>query len=197
MERNELFCKGQFGYRKGLSTAHALIEITELILKAFESKDFAAVTFCDLSKAFDIVIHEILLKKMHHYNIRGRELRLMRTYLDNRVQYVVTEEATSISMPVKTGVPQGSVLGPLLFLIMIHDLYDNVPTDVIHFADDTTTVTRRSERNQSLIDSQNFQTCVENWLTANGLELNKNKTNTMLFSLRELAEHEKNNLQNF
>jgi len=74
---------------------------------------------------------------------------------------------------------------------MINDLYYNIPTDVIHFADDTTTVTRRSERIQSLVDSQNYQTFVENWLVANGLELNKNKTSTMLFSLRELTEDDK------
>lgn len=185
LESYNLLCKEQFGFRKGLSTTHAIISLVDKVLDCYEKKDFAAVTFCDLSKAFDRISHGILIKKLEYYNVKGKALQVFESYLKNRIQYVITEMGVSSCRNVTDGVPQGSVLGPLLFLVAINDLRANVPADIVLYADDTTVVSRNSNYNQLLEEAKSNVDIVENWLKANNLVINKDKTSTVVFSLRD------------
>ena len=97
--------------------------------------------FLDFQKAFDAVNHKILLSKLKHYGIRGITLNLVQNYLKNRTQFVEINKKSSAILPIDYGIPQGSVLGPLLFLIYINDLNDAVAFSKIHhFADDTNVI---------------------------------------------------------
>ena len=107
--------KYQFGFRSGHSTNHALIEMTDHIKMAINNQELFCGIFIDLSKAFDTVPHNLLLKKMHHYGFRGISNKLFSSYLSNRLQYVQIGKTKSQRKNVTCGVPQGSVLGPLLF----------------------------------------------------------------------------------
>ena len=126
----------QFGFRKQHSTNHTLINITENICSA--SGQFACGIFVDLQKAFDTVDHQILLNKLNHYGIRGIPNFWFKSYLSCRSQYVSISGYDSTIKLIKYGVPQGSVFGPLLFLIYINDLHHAIKYSMVHhFADDT------------------------------------------------------------
>ena len=128
----------QFGFRAKHSTDHALISLTEMIREALDSGCFAGGIFIDLQKAFDTVDHHILLDKLNYYGIRGLANKWFKSYLSNRQQFVSINGYNSNTMLMKYGVPQGSVLGPLLFLIYINDLHKATKVSKIHhFADDT------------------------------------------------------------
>ena len=138
MEEKKILYTKQFGFRKGHSTNHALIDITETIRKALDDGKFAGGVFVDLQKAFDTVNHDILIDKLSYYGIHGRTQDWFRTYLKNRTQFVSIVGHSSKTERICHGVPQGSVLGPLLFLIYINDLFSSIKySTVFHFADDT------------------------------------------------------------
>ena len=120
-EHNILF-QNQFGFRKNNSTTFALMEITEKIKETIDNKKYGRGIFIDLRKAFDTVNHDILLKKLEHYGIRGNALKWFRSYLTNRKQYVSLDGECSESKHITCGVPQGSCLGLLLFLIFLISL---------------------------------------------------------------------------
>ena len=120
LESHEVFTENQYGFRKNMSTNDAVNNLLNYIYKAMDDKEYLGAVFIDLSKAFDTVPHNLLLEKLEHYGIRGNALNLIKSYLSDRKQFVSLNGIRSSMQDIKIGVPQGSVLGPLLFLIYIY-----------------------------------------------------------------------------
>ena len=136
--------------------------------------------YLDLSKAFDTLDHKILLSKLNYYGITGNALKLLENYLSNRKQYVEFNDTCSQNENITTGVPQGSILGPLLFLLYVNDI--SKATKIfypINYADDTTLSTTLNT--MSTVDIENELSKITDWLKLNKLSLNLSKTKAMIF----------------
>ena len=144
LNKNRLLSKNQSGFRPGDSTIYQLISITTNIYESFEKYDETRAVFLDISKAFDKVWHEGIIHKLKCNGISGNLLNFFENYLQNRKQRVVLNGTKSTWKNVSAGVPQGSVLGPLLFIIYINDLTDNISSDMRLFADASSLFTRVS-----------------------------------------------------
>lgn len=182
---NGLLHSQQYGFTAGKSTTDAGVALMTHIFESWERSQDALGVFCDLSKAFDCVDHKTLLYKLEHYGIRDNDLKLMRTYLEDRVQTVDIDGVKSKGANIKMGVPQGSILGPFLFLIYINDLPFMVEkiADIVLFADDTSLVFKIGRQSNQLDDVNCAMSAILNWFTCNNLLLNSSKTKCIKFTL--------------
>ena len=179
MEHNVLY-KNQFGFRKNHSTVLALVEVLDKIYNKLDNHEVVVGIYLDLQKAFDTVNHEILLYKIYHYGIRGITYNWFVSYLANRHQFTSVDNVHSGLLKVTCGVPQGSVLGPLLFLLYINDIEHAVP-GVKLFADDTNLFLSCKDIVSLNLDANACMKRLNEWFLANKLSLNLDKTCYMLF----------------
>ena len=186
---NNILYKKQFGFQKSHSTEHAIMQLVDQINNSFEHDQYTLGVFIDLSKAFDTVDHEILIAKLENYGIKGNNLNWFKSYLKNRKQFIRVENISTDFQEIVCGVPQGSILGPLLFLIYINDLKDasNILNSIM-FADDTNLF--YSHRNiETLFSTMNIELeNINEWFKANKLSLNVKKTKFILFYKKALTK---------
>ena len=182
LDYHKILIGNQFGFRKLHSSYMDLMFMMDQVTKAFDNGECVIGIFVDFSKAFDTVNYSILIDKLHHYGIRGNALELFRSYLSDRSQYVSYNGVRSSTKSITCGVAQGSILGSLLFLIYINDLYnvcrDSVP---MLFADDTN-LFYKGNKMENLVKIINGE--LENislWLKINKLSLNIKKTHFIMF----------------
>jgi hypothetical protein len=178
-----LFYISQYGFREKHSTDLAVLELVERLIDAMDQNHIPINIFLDLSKAFDTLDHKILLYKLRHYGFRNNAHSLLNSYLTNRFQYVDFGGEISQQMPLTVGVPQGSILGPLLFIIYINDLVNATSSfRPIIYADDTTLVaTLNSFQNNRDMEINRELSKINDWLKLNKLSLNYSKTKAMVF----------------
>lgn len=183
LEKNKILSKNQYGFQKNLSTEDPLQLLTDTIITNFERSEKVIAIFLDLQKAFDTVSHSQLLDKLNKVGIRGNVHNLLKQYLSNRPQQVKIDNAFSTRKTIKTGVPQGTVLGPTLFLLFINDLLDkNFGCEIISYADDTALICSGETWTLARQKAAAAISKVKTWLDINSLKLNIAKTNFMTFS---------------
>lgn len=182
-EANGLYSKYQHGFRPGLGTQTALVAAVNYIAKSLDMKNFTAAIFYDFSRAFDTVNHDLLLRKAERKGVRGIALKWLKSYLSNRSQSVEVRGHVSDPLPVTMGVPQGSLLGPLLFLILIDDLPDCLPRGILPviYADDSNCILSLACLDEVLRMAQAVSDALVIWSRNNGLKLNSSKTTMVQF----------------
>ena len=182
MEENKLFDCNQFGFRKQHSTSHAIITLVEKVSKALDTGKIVVGVFLDLKKAFDTVDHTILSRKLQLYGIRGNIHAWLDSYLNNRSQFVHYNDHNSGRKHITHGVPQGSILGPLLFIIYINDF--SRASELLFsmlFADDTSVFIEGTNYDKMIDILNNELKRVDIWLKANKITINTKKTHYMMF----------------
>lgn len=181
--RHSLFFTSQYGFRKHFSTELAISEFQDTIINNINKKLYSVGIFLDLSKAFDTLQHSILLNKLQHYGIRGTALKWFHSYLTNRSQTVCLNDIFSEKRIITCGVPQGSVLGPLLFLIYINDLCNvSKLAKFIIYADDTNILYSNADIKTLMATANNDLQLVIKWFKCNRLSLNTSKTKYIIFA---------------
>ena len=182
----EILSDSQHGFRKNHSTTTAAFQFLEKIYESFDKSDNVLGLFIDLSKAFDLVNHLILLDKLYRMGIRGVAYEWIKSYLSNRKQrvYINTSEGMgcSDSIDVTQGVPQGSIIVPLLYILYVNDFKLNFPdVDMICYADDTSFIIRNIREDTVSLEAKNLLLRCKNWLNNQNLVMNETKTAVILF----------------
>lgn len=184
-DQYDILTPAQYGFRKNRSTELALLAQKEIILENFENKNMVLGVFLDFTKAFDYINHRILLHKLEHYGIRGIALKLISSYLQHRSQCVVIAGHSSSIKPVTLGVPQGSILGPFLFVLYINDIVTlDHSAKYIIYADDTSLFFPGSSAEDLTCHANRTLHLVSTWAAKNELKLNIEKTKAIMFHPR-------------
>lgn len=183
LDTNNLLHDKQFGFRKNRSCEHALLAAQNILLDALSKRETALLLMIDFSKAFDMVDHGILLDKLYHYGIRGIAHSWIKSYLQDRNQYVTISGHNSQNKKLKYGVPQGSILGPLLFIVYINDI-PNIHkfAKFILYADDANIIITGKTIQEIDENFTKLSSALTDWVNTNGLSLNIKKTNYLIFS---------------
>ena len=183
LDSKNILSTTQYGFRSNRSTQEACIDLLTVLLSAYNKKSFALCLFIDLKKAFDTINHSRLLKKMERYGIRGDILQLFQSYLTDRRQCVRMGEVKSNLLPISTGVPQGSKLGPLLFNLYVNDMA-LLPSiySTFQFADDTAFAAVNDDVFQLIQQFNANLNIFHTWCVANKLFLNLEKTKAMVLT---------------
>ena len=178
----DFFCRNQYGFRAHHSPEYALISLMDRIYKHIDSKRNVLVVSLDLRKAFEVIRHEILLNKLDNAGIRGPILNWFSSFMTERKHQTLANNALSDSLCMKTGIPQGSCLGPLLFLIYINDIIQIFDDEEINiFADDTVLIVD-GENIDEMKRLANIKLAkLHEYLTANGIQLNYNKSQYTMY----------------
>lgn len=187
--KNDIWYENQFGFRSGHSTVDALFSCTNMIRNEKGNKNFVMGLFFDLTKAFDTVNHSILLDKLWHYGVRGLTHTWFKSYLSGRFQYTVIDDICSSVLPVDVGVPQGSILGPLLFSVYINDIQHASSTGCLKlFADDSSSFVC-AKNLPNLFNKANIECMlISDWCKSNRLTINYSKSVFMIFFPTEFCE---------
>jgi len=186
IDRFSLLSACQFGFRQKSATVDAIAQFLDHVYDAVDDKKCLLSVFIDFQKAFDTVDHDILIRKLFILGFRGPVRCWLRSYLTDRRQCVSVNGTRSRLLNVRRGVPQGSILGPLLFNLYINDMHAATELNVIHYADDTT-VFKTGVNVPTLVDNLNVEMKkLDDWLCANRLSLNIAKSKVMVFTKRKL-----------
>ena len=188
LESNNLLCPHQYGFRRGRSTQHAVTKFADSIRHNMDQSNCTGALYMDLKKAFDTVHHGCLLQKLPLYGINNIELTWITDYLFNRSQYVVIDNIASDSYHITHGVPQGSILGPLLFIILINDIHHDLKIcNILLYADDA--VIYYANKDPRLIEEviNHEANLIASWFRKNNLFLNlsKGKTEFVLYGSKQ------------
>ena len=183
LTRHKIISNSQFGFQRNISTKDALISLTESIYDSLNDKKHHLSILIDIKKAFDTMNHKILLRKLEMYGIRGLPLAWIRSYLSDRISFVSVGNASSSAKVSNIGIPQGSIIGPLLFILFINDL-PNVSTkfSTCLFADDTTLSICHTCDSELIQLASNELSRIWDWNSSNRLTINVAKTEAILFT---------------
>ena len=178
-EKNNLICPMQYGFRNSMSCVDAIAAITEFVRTEIDKKAQGQACFIDLQKAFDTLDHDILLKKLVDYGFRGKIFDILKNYLSERWQYISHNGVCTKKLKIVSGVPQGSVLGPFLFLLYINDIHLCMGNcTMAMFADDTTIC---SSKRKGVCSIQSDIDNVSQWFCQNRLSINRDKCEAVAF----------------
>ena len=183
LEENCILNAMQFGFRKNYSTYMPIAHMYDEITSNLQNNEKTAVLYLDLKKAFDTVSIDILLKKIHLYGIRGRLYEIITSYVKNRYQITKVNDIVSEKNEVHTGVPQGSILGPLLFILYINDIPNATDLGKFYvFADDTAVLFKADTVDNLQSNINEAMPQITQWFQVNRLSLNASKSNYQIFS---------------
>ena len=200
IKKHNILYKHQYGFQKGMSTEFAVNSLLSNIVESLQNKENGFCIFLDFAKAFDTVNHDILLKKLEYYGIRGIAQKWFKSYLSDRMQCTEIGDTQSKLNYIKCGVPQGSILGPLLFLVYINDIILSSNTlKFTLFADDTSLFYSHKNKSEASNILNTELSKISLWLSANKLSLNVKKSKLLVFTYQKddiTDDHDQNEDEN-